>query len=161
MPQRFRAAVWLCALQLVLGSAMAVAADAPKVESKAEGAKRGKAEERKVIKPKEAKDYLDQEVTVEFTVVKSRELLDKNLAFLNSERDLKSPTNFTAFIRNAKKFKELSKIVKPADHYLQKKVRVTGKVVKYQEKLEIEVELPSQIKIVEEEEAESAKKSST
>jgi hypothetical protein len=35
---------------------------------------------------------------------------------------------------------------------------VTGKVIKYQDKWEIEVESPDQIKIVEEKETESAKK---
>jgi hypothetical protein len=160
MFQRFQTAAWSMVAALVLSVGVAVAADAPKVESKADGAKAGKAEnaeETKVIKPEEAKDYLDKVVTVEFTVVRSRELLDKNLVFLNSEKDLKSPTNFTAFVRNAKKFKEASKIEKPADHYMKKKVRVTGKVIKYQDKWEIEVESPDQIKIVEEPRSDEAK----
>jgi DNA/RNA endonuclease YhcR with UshA esterase domain len=157
MPHRFHTAAWFLLLPLALCSAIASAADAPKVESKTDESKSEKAEEAKVIKPEEAKDHLDKVVTVEFTVVKSRELLDKNIAFLNSETDLKSPKNFTAYIRNAKKFKEASKIEKPTDHYLKKKVRVTGKVIKYQEKLEIEVESPDQIKIVEDPKPEETK----
>jgi DNA/RNA endonuclease YhcR with UshA esterase domain len=159
MFQRIHTATWLIVLALVLYAGTALAADAPKVESKSERTEAGQAEETKIITPEEAKDYLDKTVTVEFTVVSSRELLDKNIGFLNSERDLKSKTNFTAFFKNMKKFKEASKIEKPADHFLKKKVRVTGKIIKYREKFEIEIESPEQIKIVEENESETAKSS--
>jgi DNA/RNA endonuclease YhcR with UshA esterase domain len=147
----------LFVIPLALGSAIAIAADAPKVETKVDEPKSGKSEEPKLVKPEEAKDHLDKTVTVEFTVLASRELLDKNIGFLNSEKDLKSKSNFTAFFKNMKKFKEATKIEKPADHYLKKKVRVTGKVIKYRDKFEIEIESPDQIKIVEEPKSDEAK----
>jgi hypothetical protein len=164
MLRRFRPAICSLIALVALSATVAFAADATKLAEKSDGAKATPAESPKVIKPEEAKDHLDKVVTVEFTVAKSRELLDKNIAFLNSEKDLKSPTNFTGFIKNAKKFKEAAKIEKPAEHYLKKKVRVTGKVVKYQEKLEIEILSPDQIQIVEEErkaDTETSKSSST
>jgi DNA/RNA endonuclease YhcR with UshA esterase domain len=162
MLQKFQTTIRSFALLLPLSAVFAIAADAPKALTKSDEVKKTESEETKLIKAEEAKDHIDKTVTVEFTVVAAKELVDKNICFLNSEKNVKSPTNFTAFIKNTKKFKEASKLEKPAVHYFKKKVQVTGKVVKFQEKLEIVIESPDQIKIVEEkEEKEAGKKSDT
>lgn len=156
MLQRLQLTALVFALCSIFALSPSIAADAPKAVKRPKQSAVPKSEIATPIKPEQAKEYLNKVVTVEFVVVAAKELLDKNNCFLNSDSNLKSPTNFTAFIRNAKKFKEVSKIEKPADHYLKKTVQVTGKIVKYKEKLEIVVESPEQIKIVEEMEKSAA-----
>ncbi len=109
------------------------------------------ADEPAVVKPEDARQHKDAKVTVEFTVAAGRELADKGICFLNSEKDHKLSSNFTAFITPAglKKFKEEAKIEQPALHFFKKKIRVTGTVQLFKEQAEIKVESPEQIKIVE------------
>lgn len=109
------------------------------------------ADEAEVIKPEDARSHENQSVTVEFTVRGARELADKGVCFLNSEKDHKLSSNFTAFItpKALKALKEDAKIERPADHYLEKTVRVTGTVKLFKEQAEIKVETPDQLVIVE------------
>jgi DNA/RNA endonuclease YhcR with UshA esterase domain len=124
------------------------AADATKSEVKT-----GSAGETKVIKPAEAKNHLDQQVTVEFIVQAASAPAGKGIAFLNAEKNRKSANNFTAFIsgKGLKKFKAEGKIENPAVHFYHKKVQVTGKLVMFKEQPEIVIDSPDQIKVVEEE----------
>lgn len=109
------------------------------------------------IKAEEAKNNIGNEVVVEFVVVAGRELEDKGYVFLNSSTDRDDPAGFTAFItkKGTDKFKKDANIDHPFDHFRQKKIRVSGKIEEYgdNKKLEIKVNSPDQIKIVEEESA--------
>ena len=107
------------------------------------------------IKAEDAKDNVGNEVVVEFVVVGGRELEDKGIAFLNSSNDQNDPNSFTAFITKSgmTKLKSEGNIEHPSDHFNGKKVQVSGKIKKYKDKAEIEINSPSQIKIVEEESA--------
>ncbi len=119
----------------------------------------------KVIKSEQAKDYVGQEVLVEFDVVSSKEI-GSGLCFLNSLSDFNDPAAFTAVISPSclNKFKEDPKTDKPANYFKSKTVRVSGKVLKYQKdkdspiKYEIKVDDPDQIKVVAEPVADSDKK---
>ncbi len=116
------------------------------------------AEKGPVIQASEAKDNVGKEVVVEFVVVGGRMLEDKGICFLNSSTDQNDPDGFTAFITKSglNKFKDEAKIDDPSDHFNQKKIHVSGKVKKYKDKAEIEVNSPNQIKMVEEEGAPAA-----
>lgn len=139
---RFARLSFGCLCLLALFSAVARAAD----------------EKGNVIKPEEAKDNVGKEVIVEFVVVGGRLLEDKGLCFLNSSSDRDDPDGFTVVIKKAalSKYKDDAKIDDPSEHFSQKKIRVSGKVTKYKEKAQIEVTSPSQIKLIEEEEAKPA-----
>jgi hypothetical protein len=106
-----------------------------------------------VIKPEDAKNNVGKEVIVEFVVVGGRTLEDKGIGFLNSSTDPNDPDGFTAFITKTgmNKFKDEAKIDDPADHFMNKKIRVSGKIKKYKDKPEIEVKSPDQVKMIEEE----------
>jgi hypothetical protein len=143
---RFLAPVLTAAFALFFAAA-SFAADEPKADAKKGAAK----PDLKVIKAEEAKDHEGEVVTVEFKVVGGREI-DSGVCFLNSSTDRNDPKGFTAFITNKglKKFKEDPKTEKPAELYKSKKVRVSGAIKKFRDRLEIEVNDPSQITIVEE-----------
>jgi len=109
------------------------------------------ADDAEVVKPEDARSHENERVAVEFTVRGARELTDKGVCFLNSEKDHKLSSNFTAFItpKALKALKEDAKIERPAEHYLEKTVRVTGTVKLFKEQAEIKVESPDQLVIVE------------
>jgi DNA/RNA endonuclease YhcR with UshA esterase domain len=72
------------------------------------------------------------------------------LIFLNSEKNFRDKKNFTVVIekKTLAKFKK-AKIEDPADHFKGKKVQVTGTVTLYNDKPQIKVDDPGQIKVVE------------
>ena len=111
------------------------------------------ADDPKVIKPEEAAANVDKEVIVEYTVKSSRIIDDKNIGFLNSEGDNKNEKNFTAFItpKGMKAFKDDRQISNPGAEYIDKKIRVKGKITLHKSKPEIKVDSPEQIEVVEEE----------
>ena len=113
------------------------------------------ADDPKVIKPEEAAANVDREVIVEYTVKSSRIMDDKNIGFLNSEEDNKNEKNFTAFItpKGMKAYKDDRQIANPGAEYIDKKIRVKGKIVLHKSKPEIKVDSPEQIEVVEEEPA--------
>src|SRR5262245_22599183 len=76
-----------------VGPIAAKAADAPKDDDKKSAAK----SDAKVIKPEQAKDYLEKEAVVEFKVAGAREVVS-GVCFLNSTTDREDPAGFTAFI---------------------------------------------------------------
>src|SRR5262249_2814154 len=133
-------------IALFVGS-FAFAAD----DAKKDDAKKDAKPDLKVIKPEEAKDHDGEVVIVEFKVSQGREI-DSGVCFLNSAGASGDPKRFTAFItgKGLKKFKEDPKTEKPADLFKGKKIQVSGAIKKYKDSWEIEVNDPSQIKIVEE-----------
>jgi hypothetical protein len=161
MDRALKAAIYIsCAVFATACLAISVghAADASVDNAKKDEAK----PELKVIPPEAAKDYEGQEVVVQFDVVSSREL-GTGLCFLNSMAEFNDPAAFTVVIspKALSKFKDETKVDKPADFFKSKKVRVSGKVIVYQKdkdspkKYEIKVDDPTQIKIVEAEQKKS------
>lgn len=113
------------------------------------------AAETPTIKPEDASDHVDEEVIVEFEVRSSHLLQDKNVGFLNSERNNRDAKNFTAFItpQGMRSFKD-KKVENPSAEYLGKKIRVKGKVLLHKEKPEIKVERADQLEVVKEKKSE-------
>ncbi len=106
------------------------------------------ADEGKPIGPAEAAGKVNEQVTVEMEVKAAT--MRGSVCFLNSEAEFKDPKNFTLFIDKdaLAKFKE-AKIDDPAAHFKGKTVRAEGKVVLYQNRPEIKLGGPDDIKIVE------------
>ena len=105
-----------------------------------------------VIMPEDAAAKDNQEVIVEFTVNSARLLDAKHVSFLNSESDIHSEKNFTAFItpKGMRAFKAERKIENPGAEYIGKKIRVEGKIKLHNGRPEIEVVRPDQVQLVEE-----------
>jgi hypothetical protein len=153
--------VWTLLAAVVFFGSVCSAAD----QSANASAKSDSKTDLKIIKPEEAKDYLGQEVIVEFNVVSSKEI-GSGLCFLNSLADFNDPADFTTVISSScvSKFKEDPKTNNPESYFKSKTVRVSGKVLKYQKdkdspiKYEIKVDDPDQIKVVAEAVSDSDKK---
>ncbi len=101
----------------------------------------------KPISVADAAKKINEKVTVEMEVKSTG---GRGPYFLNSEPDHRDDKNFTIFIPRdvVEKFKK-AKVENPAEHYKGKTIVVTGEVVLYQKKLEIKIDEPDQIKIVE------------
>lgn len=101
----------------------------------------------KPISVADAAKKVNEKVTVEMEVKSTG---GKGSYYLNSEPDFKDEKNFTIFIpRNvSEKFKQ-AKIENPAEYFKGKTILVTGEVILYQKKVEIKIDEPEQIKIVE------------
>jgi hypothetical protein len=109
-----------------------------------------KAEEPKVIAAAEAKDHLGETLTVELTVKSSKNASSVESYFLDSEEDYKDEKNLAVVIAydHAAKFKEQG-ISDPAEHYLGKTIRVTGKIVKEGRQTRLRISDPKQLKVIE------------
>lgn len=108
------------------------------------------ADEDKALTVEEASKKVAQTVTVELVVQSTGETRSGNkLLFLNSEKDFRSPKNFTIVI-DGKLLDKFAKadVADPKNFYANKTIRVTGKVSLYQNKPQIRVEGPEQIKVV-------------
>lgn len=108
------------------------------------------AAELSVIAPADARTNVDKEVIVEFTVMSARLIDDKKISFLNSERDNRDDKNFTAFVtpKGMRAFLDERKMENPAATFLDKKIRVKGKIEMHKSKPEIKVDRPDQIEVV-------------
>lgn len=105
----------------------------------------------KALTLEEAAKKIDQQVIVELEIKSAS--VNKGVAFLNSLVDHKDPKNFTIFVPRdvVEKFKE-AKVDDVAKNFLNKKVRVTGTVSNFKEKLQIKIAAIDQIKIVDKKE---------
>ena len=102
-----------------------------------------------MIKPADVEKHIYKRCTVEMTVRSSRMLRNQELCFLNSKKNFRDEGNFVVVLRSsAIDDLEEKKIDDPARHFLNKKVRVTGRVELYEMKPQIVVEKLDQIKIV-------------
>jgi DNA/RNA endonuclease YhcR with UshA esterase domain len=102
-----------------------------------------------VIAPAEAAKKVGEKVTVEMAVASTGGRGKR--VFLNSEKSFRDGKNFTIMLdldKAGDRFKE-AKIDDPAKHYAGKTIRVTGTVSEYQNRPEIIVTDPEQIKVVE------------
>jgi alkaline phosphatase D len=98
----------------------------------------------------EAMKHLDKEWKVEMTVQAVGANRGKTIVFLNSARDYRSDRNLTIVLDMealAGALKE--KKIDPQEHYLKKKIRVTGTVELYNDRPQIKVKKLDQIKVVE------------
>jgi hypothetical protein len=104
-----------------------------------------------VVAAADAKNHIDAECTVEMTVRSSKNAAPRREYYLDSEEDFRDEKNFAVVISydHADLFKKAG-IDDPADYYKEKKLRVTGKVIRENDQVRIRVEDPKQIKIVEE-----------
>ncbi|MCS5616511.1 MAG: hypothetical protein O3C39_04695 [Planctomycetota bacterium] len=110
-----------------------------------------------VISAAAAIEHIGEECIVEFTVKAGRKLDDKGICFLNSLRDHRESSNFTAVIFRAGLARFAAEgIENPALEYLELKVRVRGVIEEHAGKAQIVVESPTQIEIVDEDEADGA-----
>ena len=99
----------------------------------------------KPLTPAEAAQKLDMKVTVEFAVKSTG---GNNNNYLNSHADYKDAANFTIFIPKAALAKfAAAKIDKPIEYYKSKTIQVTGTVTLFEQKPQIRVEDPAQIKV--------------
>jgi hypothetical protein len=104
-----------------------------------------------VVAAPDAKNHIDAECTVEMTVRSSKNAAPRREYYLDSEEDFRDEKNFAVVISydHADLFKKAG-IDDPAEYYKEKKLRVTGKVIRENDQVRIRVEDPKQIKIVDE-----------
>jgi hypothetical protein len=103
----------------------------------------------KVIAAPDAKNHIGERCTVEMTVRSSKNAAPRKEYYLDSEEDFRDEKNFAVVISydHGHLFKKAG-IDDPAEHYMGKKLRVTGKVIDENDQTRIRVENPDQIKIV-------------
>jgi len=102
----------------------------------------------KVVAPEEVASREGQRITVEMRVKSSRLLADAGRCYLNSRRDYRDETNVSIvlFRRGLAALAEKG-VEDPADHFLDKVIRVTGTVEIYKDKPQIIVERAEQIEL--------------
>jgi DNA/RNA endonuclease YhcR with UshA esterase domain len=101
------------------------------------------------LSPLEAKEWINQQVTVEMHVKAAKNCKHCSQIFLDSEEDKHDPKNLALAVTESgkHKFKEVA-IDDPAAHFKGKMIRVTGVVTLNRNRLEIAVDEPSQIEVL-------------
>lgn len=100
----------------------------------------------KLVPLAEAAQHVGEEVAVELVVMSSRQLESGKFCFLNSHRSFNDKANFTVAIRGDALDKFANQgIADPDEFFLNKKIRVSGKISLHKEKPQIVVDSPSQI----------------
>jgi hypothetical protein len=104
----------------------------------------------KIIPAAEIRSHVGKECTALMTVKASKNAAPRRTYYLNSEEDFHDEKNLAIVISydHVAKFQEAG-IDDPAEHYKDKTIQVTGKVIKEDDEIRIRVEDPKQIKIVE------------
>lgn len=108
-------------------------------------------EEGKPLTPEEAIKRVDKQVTVQMVVRSSKNALEKrHEIYLDSEADFRDEKNLAVVVteEGAGKFKDAG-IDDPAEHFRGKTIRVTGKVIRKDDRPRIEIDDPKDIRIVE------------
>ncbi|NBX30413.1 hypothetical protein EBR04_08250 [bacterium] len=101
------------------------------------------------ITPDEAAAHAGKECVVTMRVNSSRHMADAGRCYLNSLDDHRDEKNFTVVIfRRGLEDLARSDIGDPAEHFLDKTIRVTGTVEMYKEKPQIKVDRAEQIELV-------------
>lgn len=106
----------------------------------------------KVIPAAEARDHVDETLTVEMTVQASKNAAPRREIYLDSEEDFRDEKNLAVVISydHVDAFKRAG-ITDPAEHYRGKSIRVTGKLIREADQIRIRVDEPEQIKLTEKE----------
>ena len=104
----------------------------------------------KVIPAAEAKNHVGQECTAEMKVKASKDAAKRRTYFLDSEEDFHDEKNLSVVISydHSEKFREAG-IDNPVEHYKDKTIRVTGKVIEEDDQIRMRVEDPKKIEVVE------------
>jgi hypothetical protein len=104
----------------------------------------------KVLPATEARNHVGKECTFEMKVKASKNAAPRKTYFLDSEEDFHDTNNLSVVISydHADKFREAG-IDDPADHYKDKTIHVTGKVIEEDDQIRIRVEDPKNIKVLE------------
>jgi hypothetical protein len=101
-----------------------------------------------VIAPEDALEHVGEECTVEFVVKGGRKLDDKEICFLNSNRDHRDSDTFTAVIFRVGLARFAADgIADPSDAFLGKTIRVSGTVAERSGQAQIVVDSPAQIEV--------------
>lgn len=109
-----------------------------------------------VIAPEDALEHVGDEATVEFVVQGGRKLEDKEICFLNSKRNHRDSDTFTAVIfRTGLARYATDGIDDPAAAFQGKTIRVSGVIEKRNGQAQIVVASPTQIEVVDRDDAES------
>ena len=106
-------------------------------------------EKTKLVAASDARNHVDERCTVEMTVRSSKNAAPRKEYYLDSEEDFHGEKNFAVVISydHADLFKKAG-VDDPAEYYMGKKLRVTGKVIQENDQTRMRVENPDQIKIV-------------
>jgi serine/threonine protein kinase len=100
------------------------------------------------IRPEDAAKYYEQKVTVEMTVASVGKATSADLFFLNSKVNYRAEDNFNVTFDKKVLDAFAAKGITSKDGFLNKRIRVNGKVTRYQNKPQIVVENPDQIQFV-------------
>lgn len=105
----------------------------------------------KPLTAKEARAKVNEEVVVEFHVKAAKNRLEKRgEIYLDSETDFRDENNLACVInRDGALSLQNAKIPDPAEHFLDKRVRVRGKVTTKEDLPRIEISDAKQIELVE------------
>jgi hypothetical protein len=103
----------------------------------------------KLVAAADAKSHVDERCTVEMKVRASKDAGPRREYYLDSEEDFHDEKSFAVVISydHAEKFKNAG-IDNPAEYYMGKKLRVTGKVIAENDQVRIRADDPAQIKIM-------------
>lgn len=102
-----------------------------------------------VVPAAEAKHHLDQVVTVEMEVRSTGRSRKDNLLFLNTHENFRSNENFAlVFSPSAQSAFKSAGINDIEKHYFRKLIHVTGTVRHYKSITDMQIEKPSQIKVI-------------
>ncbi len=104
----------------------------------------------KVIPAADVRNHVGQECTALMKVKASKDAAKRRSYFLDSEEDFHDKNNLSVVISydHADKFREAG-VDNPAEHYKDKTIRVTGKVIEEDDQIRIRVEDPKKIEVVE------------
>jgi hypothetical protein len=108
------------------------------------------AREDKALSPAEAIKMVDKKVTVQMVVRSSKNALAKrHEIYLDSEEDFRDEKNLAVVIteEGAGKFKDAG-IDDPAEHFRDKTIRVTGTVIRKDDRPRIEISDPKAIRAI-------------
>jgi len=102
-----------------------------------------------VVAAADALEHVGEECTVEFVVAGSRKLDDKEICFLNSNKNHRDSDTFTAVIfRTGLARFAADGVDNPAADFFGKSIRVSGTIEQRSGQAQIVVESPTQIEIV-------------
>jgi hypothetical protein len=102
-----------------------------------------------ILSPVEAIDRLDQSVTVEMLVQRTKRCSSSRRVFLDSEANHHDPKNLGLVVTETgrEKFREAG-IDDPTVHFNAKTIRVRGVIIRREDRAYIEVNDPCQIEMV-------------
>jgi len=98
----------------------------------------------------EARKHLDKPWTVEFKVANVGANKSKSMYYLNSSKDFRDEKNFPVVLNVKTLGADLKKLGDPQKVYLNKKIKVTGKVTLFNDRPQILIEKLEQIQISDE-----------